>query len=79
MSTHLRDDFWLPDDWYDPREDECPDCGRDIPSGWCRCRMIDGRMIVGGYDNGDRSEDIESGLVHGDGGERTYLNDNDGE
>lgn len=32
-----------------------------------------------GYTNGDRMEDVEMGLVHGDGGERTYLNDNDGD
>lgn len=26
------------DEWSDPREDECPDCGFDIPSGACQCR-----------------------------------------
>jgi hypothetical protein len=29
------------------------------------------------YGNGDRMEDVEAGLVHGDGGETTYLNDGD--
>jgi len=31
------------------------------------------------YGNGDRMEDVEMGLVHGDGGEATYLNDGEWE
>lgn len=44
-------------EWHDPREDECPDCGRDIPSGWCRCRWdsLTGQVIVGGYEDDPES------------------------
>lgn len=50
MATEIRDDYATPEDWYDPREDECPDCGFDIPSGCCECRWdsMTGTMIVGG-------------------------------
>ena len=62
---------------------EMCECGHWNRSHRIRLYPDDGTLPEGWddppYDNGDRAEDVEAGLVHGDGGERTYLNDNDGD
>ena len=65
---------------YDLREDECPDCGFDIPSGLCDCRPgvisrwplfhNDARMEDDVWDD----EEAEAGHPMRDGGS-TYLDD----